>query len=163
MARTDTQRRKLYKWEGVVLEPTRGMLAYRHRVPMHLAETVERFLREIWGDLGYPNPPTVRIMRQRSCGAYFSSGNEIRLSKSHAISRSRWYVAHEAAHAIIEQLGQGRSVPPHGPEFCGVYALLLSRYCDLDEFEVRESMESHDLKVASPEAVYALVFGVEFA
>lgn len=115
---TDPQRRLVYKWED-------GFRSFYERTTTR--EMLRPLIRRAAKLYGI-QPPTVVFLTRRACKGikiqsdYDPSTHTITLGWkdcNHAIAM------HEVAHAIVEQVFDGRDVQDHGPAFLGIYLYLL--------------------------------------
>ncbi len=140
----DSQRSKIYKWEGIHVKPHGD---HYHKLDLNACGDLAKCACERYG----ARPPIIKDGRGRRTAAHFSDGGDgfIALPKW---SRTRWVVLHESAHAIAGHILRWRNArgtePGHGPTFARVYIDLASHFLHIPLPALRKSATAAKIKVA---------------
>jgi hypothetical protein len=60
-------------------------------------------------------------------------------------------IVHEMAHWVTKNLIKGRRMPGHGPEFVGIYMLMMEHYCGQSMKDMMDHARTHRMKYVFPE------------
>jgi len=131
----DYQRSKLYSWERRFRDMSNlygwdGTHSEELTEKFESTDEAERFLKnELLADHDNIETPNVAHHPNRNRWSVYRSGvHQIRLSNGRGFSKHT--VVHEAAHAVVQELGVQHLVSFHGPVFVRVFIELLEPYVD---------------------------------
>jgi len=111
----DSQRQKVYAWERHYYEI--GCRMTQHQVGA--------FVRQIESDFRSVNKNMIRLSFRQKGGCYQRGFNEINMAK---YGWNRDVVVHEMAHWVNTAINHRGKVAGHGPEFMGIFMLMLAHY-----------------------------------
>lgn len=138
----DSQRGKVYKWEGYDLHHILPAMAFK-TLTLEEAQALSNLAHVRYG-IKY-RVPRIKINNRRLGGISWNNGN-IELGPDSVYST---YVLHEAAHTITDALGwYGR---PHGKVFVKVYINLLSYFFKVNVAKIRKSARIKRIKLHHPD------------
>ena len=125
----DGQKMKLYRWERKdVASKDTSSIAFGHAQGM---------VDAIWQDMNLLFPPKVQAMSKKATRTLARAN---RLTVFLPLHTPSWVLLHELAHSMTchhDRLGDR-----HGPDFAGIYALLLERYMRMPRESTAASMQA---------------------
>jgi putative metallohydrolase (TIGR04338 family) len=144
MKRTrDTQRSRVYAWEGVACRAATGR--GDDEPEFDKLEECEEFALPIWraerGRVGHAKvrAPSIERPNRGQTRAIAHADHRITLPRW---ARSRWVILHEMAH----RLNAGKDGASHGPRFVGILVGLLARRLGLDANLLMRLADEHGVK-----------------
>lgn len=111
----DSQRQKVYDWERHFYQLGTQMTQHE----------VGAFVRQIESDFRSVNKNLIRLSFREKGGCYQRGYNEINMAK---YGWNRDVVIHEMAHWVNTSINYRDKVAGHGPEFMGIFMLMLAHY-----------------------------------
>lgn len=108
-------------WEEKHIDP--------HGIWLPMLADVQRFVDQLWADLGYTDPPAVTALttedlEEQPRRVAYANAKEIRTAGDRAKANLDTIILHEAAHVIVKSLG---ICDLHGRNWFGIYLSLLER------------------------------------
>lgn len=135
----DSQRRKVYNWERVVLD--------YYNSPTLTHNEMTDFVKKVTAENGI----VLRKLKYRSGGScsFARSRDELQFLPCHM---NKIIACHEIAHLIVNDKWikkvYEKRVAGHGPEFVREYVNLLVKYCGFNEAQLVNSLKLHKVKIA---------------
>jgi putative metallohydrolase (TIGR04338 family) len=139
----DTQRSRVYAWEGVACRAASGRSIDEPEFAK--LEECEEFALPIWraerGRVGHAKvrAPSIERPNRGQTSALAHRDHRITLPRW---ARSRWVILHEMAH----RLNAGNDGASHGPRFVGILIGLLARRLGLDANLLMRLADEHGVK-----------------
>jgi hypothetical protein len=129
----DSQRGAVYRWEDALVGPRDTV-----RLPFSCAQGM---INAIWAETGLLYPPLAELLpantrRRLGCATRLAIGLPAQFYA--------WVLLHELAHSMTaSHAGESDG---HGPDFVGVYVVLLVRYLRFDQDAILASISAADIR-----------------
>lgn len=134
----DSQRQKLYDWEHQFYQKNNSVMN---------DNDIKRFMLNIQEDFCHINRREIILTFHERGGCYQRGLSEINIAN---YGRNRDVIIHEMAHWVVSNIHK-RQVAGHGPEFVGVFMLMLEYYQGVCLTDMINAALKANLKFVFPE------------